>query len=312
MEHSRTAIITQPTVDATTERERFLEIRRPYFGTSAAACLFGAHPFMSAADYWLEKVVGVHQEVTEAMDRGHTYEPFVAGWFGQEMGWHVIKNELMYARGHLAATPDYWHNGELVEIKTTSKVTDEPETYWLWQVQGQMLCTGAQTAHIAWVDGTLGLHHVTVPADPDMQQKIWSASEAFMEGVQQELMPDWVETEARHIIEMYPDPVDSIDAGDDGMNLVADYWGYKSLEKEYGDKAAAARDVLFALVRNHEALTHEGAEIATFRPRKLAATFNKARFKADHPGLYEEYMGEPTTTRALNIPKKIKAAIEGI
>ena len=54
-----------------------------------------------------------------------------------------------------------------------------------------------------------------------------------------------------------------------------------------------------------------GVEIATLRPRKLAPSFNKFRFKTDHPGLYQEYMSEPTTTRALNIPKKIKSAIEG-
>jgi predicted phage-related endonuclease len=304
-------INVQPSVDPVKERERFIAIRAPYFGTSVAACLFGQHPFMSAADYWLEKVAGTQQEVTEAMDRGHIYEPFVARWFCETMGWATERNTNMYVRGHLAATPDYWHGDELIEIKTTAMVTDQPADYWLWQVQGQMLCTGATRCHIAWVDGTLGLHNITVEADADMQARLWNASEEFMQGVENEVMADWIETEARHIIAMYPDPVDSIDAGDDGMNLVADYWHCKSQAKHYDEQAAELRDGIFNVAGNHDTIIHDGKEIATLRPRKLAARFDQRRFKEEHPGLFEDYMGEPTTTRALNIPKAIKAAIEG-
>lgn len=306
------------TVDPMIDREKFLALRSPFFGTSAAACLFGDHPFMSAADYWLEKVAGTRQEETMAMRRGNHLEHGVAMWFAEEMDMPINKNKHMYTRGHLAATPDYWtgdsykvESSDLVEIKTTSKIIDDPELYWLWQVQGQMLCTGAPRAHIVWVDASLEIKNVVIQSDSDMQRRLWDTSLTFMDGVKEELMPGWVEMEARHVIQMYPEPVDAIEAGEDGMNLVADYWGFKSLEKEYGDRASVARDVLFALAGNHDTITHDGVEIATLRPRKLAPSFNKFRFKTDHPGLYQEYMSEPTTTRALNIPKKIKSAIEG-
>jgi len=147
------------------------------------------------------------------MRRGTHLEHGIAKWFAQEMDWHVTKNTLMFVRGHLAATPDYWTSDvqDLVEIKTTAKIIDDPERYWIWQVQGQMLCTGAERAHIVWVDGSMDIKNVTIQADADMQAKLWSTSELFMLGVQEELMPDWVEMEARHIIAMYPDPVDSIE-----------------------------------------------------------------------------------------------------
>jgi putative phage-type endonuclease len=304
---------TIPIVDPMEDRERFLAIRKPYFGVSAAACLFGEHPFMSAADYWLEKVAGTQQEETSAMRRGQHLEQGVAMWFAQEQGLQLQRNENMFVRGHLAATPDYWANDQtdLVEIKTTAKRIEEPEDYWLWQVQGQMLCTAAEKAYIVWVDASMDIQWTEVDADPDMQAKLWKVSEAFMQAVEQEMMPDWIEREARHVIAMFPDPSDSVDAGDEGMKLVTDYWSHKAASAYYHDEAAKVRDALFTLAGNHDAITHDGVEIATLRPRKVAAKFDSKRFREENPNEYLAYMGEPTTTRALNIPKKIKAAIEG-
>lgn len=306
------AIQAQPTVDPSEDRDRFLAIRKPYFNTSAAACLFGEHPFLTAADYWLEKVAGTQQEETPQMRRGNHLEHGIAMWFAKEMGWEVEKNYNMYVRGHLAATPDYWTNdlNDLVEIKTTAKIIDDPEQYWIWQVQGQMLCTNTERAHIVWVDASMDIKNVTIQADPDMHASLWNVSSEFMDGVKQEVMADWIEVEARHVIAMYPNPVDNLEAGDDGMNLVKDYWYAKSQAKHYEAEANEMRDVIFAMAGNHEAITHDGREIATLRPRKLAAQFNKRQFKEEHPGLYEEYMSEPTTTRALTVPKAIKLAIE--
>lgn len=303
---------TVPIPDWLEDRERFLKLRDPYFNVSAAACLFGEHPFLSAADYWLEKVAGTRQEETMAMRRGHHLEEGVALWFAHEMGWKVTKNENMFVCGHMAATPDYWTNDltDIVEIKTTAKIIDEPEAYWLWQVQGQMLCTQAPRAHVVWVDASMDIKNVVVPANHEMQHQLWAASEAFMLGVKDELMPDFIETQARHIIAMYPEPEDSIEGGDEAMQLVTDYWAMKRSEKDYKERADKLRDVLFAFAGNHEAITHDGTQIATLRPRKVAASFNKKKFELEHPDLYLEYMGEPTTTRVLNIPKRLKETLE--
>jgi putative phage-type endonuclease len=305
-------IQAQPTVNPSEDRDQFLAIRKPYFGTSAAACLFGEHPFLTAADYWLEKVAGTQQEETSQMRRGNHLEHGIAMWFAQEMDWTVEKNMNMFVRGHLAATPDYWTNdlNDLVEIKTTAKFVTEPERYWLWQVQGQMLCTNTERVHVVWVDSSMDIKHVTVEADSEMQRRLWNASSEFMDGVQNEVMADWIEVEARHVIAMYPDPVDNLETGDDGINLVKDYWYAKSQAKHYDKEANEMRDFIFAMAGNHAAITNNGKEIATLMPRKLAAQFDKRKFKQDHPDLFDEYMSEPMTTRVLNIPKAIKTEIE--
>lgn len=297
--------------DPLIDRDRFNSVRAPYFGVSAAACLFGKHPFMSAADYWLQKVSGEQQEETMPMRRGQHLEPAVASWFAAELGEPVTKAQYMYVRGHLAASPDYWlgHN-TLVEIKTTAKRVDEPEEYWVWQVQGQMLCSGASKAYIVWVDASMDIQWTEVDADVDAQKLIWNRSFEFMQSIDQELMPDWVETEARHIIAMYPEPSDAIEAGDKGMELVTEYWSHKAASKYHDTQANVLRDELFTLAGNHDTITDDGTAIATLMPRKLPAKFNAKAFKEAHPNLYLEYMTEPMTTRVLNVPTQLKKVIE--
>ena len=308
-----------PLPDPVADREGFLKVRAPYFTASATAILFNDHPFLSAADYWIEKFNGTPQEVTDAMMRGHHLEKAVADWFGKEIGRPVYKNDSLYVDGIIAATPDYWINvdgdnpkGELVEIKTTAdRDLDDPLTYWWWQVQTQMLCTGVDKTYIVWMDGRLELHWSEVDRDEEAIANIGHSANLFMKSVQDGVMPDWIETEARHIIARYPTPdEDTLELGDTGINLVTDYWGLKTASKALSDEAATVRDRLFELAGNHDSLSTDGKVVATLRPRKVAATFDKARFQDNHPVMYEEYMGEATTTRVLNIPKKLKETIE--
>ena len=306
-----------PQVDPMVDREAFVKLRAPYFGASSAATLFGENPYESAADLWLNKVCGAVVEETRAMRRGNHMEAAVANWFGVEYGLEnggpsrtVRKAEHMYVLGHLAATPDYWMDDDLVEIKTTAHTTDVPLAQWVFQVQAQMLCTGSQRAYIVWVDSTLNIQWEVIEANPDTQESIFIRSKAFMDAVHEEFMPEWIEREARHVIAMFPDPVDAIESGERGMELVADYWSHKSAAKHYEEAAAKCRDELFSLAGNHDTITLDGKEIATLWSRKLAASFNHKRFREDQPDMYLKYMNEASTTRVLQIPKNIKAAIE--
>ncbi len=309
-----------PLPDPVADREGFLKVRAPYFTASATAILFNDHPFLSAADYWIEKFNGTPQEVTDAMMRGHHLESAVADWFGKEMGKAVYKNDSLYVDGLIAATPDYWMGDDysidnpgvdLVEIKTTAdRDLDEPLLYWWWQVQTQMLCTGAPKAYVVWLDGRLELHWSEVDRDEGAITRISAAATLFMKSIEDGVMPDWVERQAEHVIAQFPDPQDAVEVGGDGLEAVNDYWYYKTEARAIEDKAKSLRDLLFNMAEDHDELTCDGKTIATLRPRKLAASFDKKQFAQDHPKMYDEYMGEATTTRVLNIPKQLKETIE--
>jgi len=313
-----------PSSDPRTDRDQFHDERRPYFGASVAATLFNEHPFTTAADVWIEKVTGNNvTEETDDMVRGQELEPALASWFQRNEGKALIKNDDVYVKGIVAATPDYMMEGPPsldddsrlltvpVEIKTTAmQHVDEPRRYWVMQLQAQMYATGAQKGYIVWMDGNLHLDWTEVDRDDEWIEMFVERAEQFMDSVSKEIMPDWVEREARHVIAQFPDPHDAVEVGEHGYELVYQYWEHKSAISYHEKEAATLRDQLFNLAENHDELTTDGNTIATLRPRKMPARFDTKRFAKDHPNLALEYMGEPMTTRVLNIPASLKKALE--
>ena len=297
--------------DPRVDRDAFLKARQPYFTASNTSVLFARHPFTTAADYWLEKTVGTHQEETKAMRRGQHLESAILGWYGDEYGRRVDPSHLTYIVGQLAATPDGWTNELPIEIKTTNEFTgDTPQQYWLDQCQTQMICTETDMAILIWMDAALELHMIEVDADPVLQAEIVTKANAFMEAVEAQLMPDWIELEARHIIAMYPKPTGSIDGDIAGMSAVHEYWLHKQAENFHKDRAAAARDRIAELMSNYDTLSYNGDPVATFKARPTPAGFDKVRLQTEHPGLFEEYTTPAGSTRVLNIPKRVKEQIE--
>jgi len=173
-----------------------------------------------------------------------------------------------------------------------------------------MICTETDMAILVWMDASLDLYAVEVDADPVLQADIIAKATDFMNAVDAELMPDWIELEARHIIQMYPAPRGSTETTPDGWMAVAAYWEHKTAEKHHKEEAGLLRDEIAVLISDFDDLTFKGEVIATFKSRATAAGFDKDRFKTEHPGLWEEYGTPPGTTRVLALPKKIKERIE--
>ena len=298
--------------DPRIDREGFLAVRQGFFNASDTSVLLNRHPFKTAADVWMSKVVGSEQEETAAMRRGQHLESAVLSWWEQEYGRKAEPNNKMFSVGRLAATPDaFVGDGHLIEINTTSLYTGGiPQQYWLDQVQTQLICCEADTATIVFVDASMTLNVAEVHADHELQSEIVTKANTFMEAVDAELMPDYVALQAKHVIDMHPAPKGSIDGGEDGCVLAADYYQHKQAEKHHKEQAADLRDALAATMLDYDTLTYNDNPIATFKARATPAGFDKTRFKDEHPGLFEEYTTPAGSTRVLNIPKRVKEQIE--
>jgi len=173
-----------------------------------------------------------------------------------------------------------------------------------------MICCETDTAILVWMDASLELYAVEVAADHDLQKQIVEKAADFMAAVEAELMPDWIELEARHIIAMHPTPNGSTETTYNGWRAVAAYWDHKTAEKHHKQEAALMRDEIAVLIADFDELVYNGDVIVTFKARATAAGFDKTRFKEEHPGLSEEYGTPPGTTRVLALPKSIKQRIE--
>ena len=135
----------------------WLRVRHAYFNASAAATLYGEHPFQTLTGVVHTKLApfggpGVDNPATR---RGRHLEPAIANWWAEEHHLDLYEPTVLYAAFPLLATLDrriVGRNREAVEIKTTSHVVTEPAPYWVWQVQAQMACAELDRVHLAVLD----------------------------------------------------------------------------------------------------------------------------------------------------------------
>ena len=283
--------------------------RKDYFGTSHTAVLFNDHPFETAAEYWLNKRDGVSKPTTDAMERGNYLEDAVAVWFAEREDTKAWQKCAPTTRGHLIAIPDREQYAplRLMSVKTTRRSTTEPDKYWIWQAQAEMLVTGVTENIIVWLNGGLELNHATIEYDADMGAEIWQRSEEFMRSLKAGTMPTWVERSARDITRQYPELSDANrDIDDDGIALVRDYAMLKAEAKKYADAADALRDQIFVLAEDAPALMYQGEIVASLRMMPGRPGFNAKGLRAKYPELADEFTTQGEPYRRLDIAKTIR------
>jgi putative phage-type endonuclease len=103
--------------------------RRSGIGASEAPAVLGVDPYRSAADVWALKTgLATEQEENLAMRLGNLLEPVVAQLFAERTGIRVRRHRrAVYDPQHrfLWAHLDRWTPDEVIEIKTTSRPSDE-------------------------------------------------------------------------------------------------------------------------------------------------------------------------------------------
>jgi hypothetical protein len=164
--------------------------RRRRVGASEVSILTGTNPFKrSRADLFARIAYGIEQPRRPIMDMGNLMEGGIF-WLGRQVmrdrGLWCRRNTVTTVRDRYVATPDgYCQCGGVIEVKNVSGWARE---HWLdgatppWyvdQVQCQMMATGRDHAHVwALLAGTEFAER-RIEADPDHQQRIADAIDAF-------------------------------------------------------------------------------------------------------------------------------------
>lgn len=140
--------------------------RAEHFNASEAAAVFGQHKYMSRADLLALKATGIEKEVNDfqqaAFDRGHATEalarPHVAAIIGEDLFPVVASDdENWLAASFDGITMDdcILFEHKLLNQDLVAQVkTGELEPHYYWQLEQQLLISGAEKVIFVTSDGT--------------------------------------------------------------------------------------------------------------------------------------------------------------
>jgi predicted phage-related endonuclease len=124
-------------------------------------------------------------EVGKALDWGNEYEPICKAYYSELRGVTIEEMPFVEINDYSGASPDGMVDGELIEIKcpynTANHLKTAFEGYidpkYLWQMQGQMLATGATACRFISFDPRIQderfiLIEIRVEADLEMQEQL--------------------------------------------------------------------------------------------------------------------------------------------
>lgn len=203
------------------DRDTWLECRRTGVGASEAAALVGEDPRRGLVQLYLDKVSDdiIETRSDEWLEWGLRHEPTILEAYSSERyaGRHCYAGgTLLRSVAHpwALATLDAWTYREWdgpevpLELKTTEVWHADtwadgcPRPYW-WQLQHQMLVTGAPWASIACLLGVHRLVWCDVERDEQAIERLIRAGERFWGFVERRQLPPGP-MDSRALVAAYP------------------------------------------------------------------------------------------------------------
>lgn len=299
------------------------EARTQGIGASEVAAILGLSPWQTPLGVWRTKM-GVPSEIPEHLAYfGHALEEPIAGWLRDKKPEVGLVEAGFSARSvewpWLTASPDrvrYLDFNEIpIELKTSGafgrdKWADGVPLFYEAQVQAQMAVLGAPFGWLAVLHGG---------NDPELYRI--ARDDEF---IQDHLIPKTRDFWEQHVLtKVAPEPTTSVEAvelwpGDpevtvEGDERLHELWGAYGLMQaeavQIGQDLDAMKLELQKAMQDAVALTYQGRELFTWRPRAGSKRLDGASLKKDHPDIAAKYtrQGEPTRVFARKTIKEVEA-----
>ena len=242
-----------------TDREEWLERRKPHVTGSQVGAMFGCSPFLTPFALYAEKagLVGLPDKDNSAMKRGRVFEPAVAQAIREDHpDWHVspFGEYLCNSDWGLGCTPDFGvtipseESPGLIQAKTVAKPyfdehwQDEPPLWIVLQTLQEMMLAEVEWGKIAaLVMNTYDyeLHLFDVARNGPAEDRIISTAAEFWADVRAGRPPSPQYALDGEIIKaLYPDDNgETIDlSGDNRIKMLLDRREELSRQKNGADK----------------------------------------------------------------------------
>ena len=273
---------------------------------SAAAAIYGLHPFVKKDHYAAEQLSGVAPSPitpNAAMETGNRLEDTIISWAGDRLGVKFeTPNELFCfdtnAGCHLISTLDGWNEEtrHILEVKTTSReYSGALPDYWKIQGITQWICSDAKRITWAIFDNTLRLTLVEQIITPEEVLEHIDAVTDWLNNIELGMTPPGVKWSYETITARYQRPVArTVEFPEEKAELLTrlrhvrnELASYKQLEDEL--KAEVCE-----LLGDADTAILNGVTVATWKGQKRESFDSKA-LRLAHPDLAKQFTKEVQT-----------------
>jgi len=273
---------------------------------SAAAAIYGLHPFVKKDHYAAEQLSGVAPTPitpNAAMETGNRLEDTIISWAGDRLGVQFETPSELFCYDtdngcHLISTLDGWNEEtrHILEVKTTSReYSGTLPDYWRIQGITQYICADAKRVTWAVFDNTLRLTLVEqVITEEEVAEHIEAVTE-WLNSVELGMTPSGVKWSYETMQTRYQRPVSrTVELPSETADLIQrlrhvrnELASYKQLEDEL--KAEVCE-----LLGDADTAILNGVTVATWKGQKRESFDSKA-LRLAHPDLAKQFIKEVQT-----------------
>ena len=273
---------------------------------SAAAAIYGLHPFVKKDHYAAEQLSGVAPSPitpNAAMETGNRLEDTIISWAGDRLGVEFETPSQLFcydtdAGCHLISTLDGWNNDtrHILEVKTTSReFSGTLPDYWKIQGITQYICSDAKRVTWAIFDNTLRLTLIEqVITEEEVAEHIEAVTE-WLNSIELGMTPAGVKWSYETIQARYQRPISrSVTLPDTATDLMQRLRHVRSELASYKQMEDELKAEFCELLGENDTAILNGVTVATWRGQKRESFDSKA-FRLAHPDLAKQFTKEVQT-----------------
>ena len=273
---------------------------------SAAAAIYGLHPFVKKDHYAAEQLSGVAPSPitpNAAMETGNRLEDTIIQWAGDRLGvdFETPKELFCYDTDkgcHLISTLDGWNEEtrHILEVKTTSReYSGTLPDYWRIQGITQYICADAKRVTWAVFDNTLRLTLVEqVITEEEVAEHIEAVTE-WLNSVELGMTPSGVRWSYETIQTRYQRPVSrTVELPSETADLIQRLRHVRSELASYKQMEDELKAEVCELLGEADTAILNGVTVVTWKGQKRESFDSKA-LRLAHPDLAKQYIKEVQT-----------------
>lgn len=278
---------------------------------SAAAAIYGVHPFVKADQYAAELLSGIAPSPiapNAAMETGNRLEDTIIQWAGDRLGVTFETPNEMFCYNteegaRLISTLDGWNEEtrHILEVKTTSReYSGTLPDYWRIQGIQQYICADATRVTWAIFDNTLRLTLVEQNITQEEIDEHLQAAAIWLNNIEMGIDPPGITYSYETISTRYQNVTDEpVELEPSVTELITQLKHVKSELASYKALEDKLKAELCDLIGPNESATIGGTVVATWKGYKRD-WFDSKRFQSENPDLYNQYV-KTTTSRTLRL-----------